>query len=285
MKNLFSFLVGIAVNAILCNIAITTIPAPANFALVVSIIAYFGYLGITEPVKIGHKGVATLFGARIPIVINEGRNWLLPRPIMNFVEVDCREKPLNFAVSEALSSEDIPMKVNVSAQIKVVDPYKSLSVEKIEDSLKEVGARSIRWETKKLPALELTKGMEELSERLKKEIDDTSEKNWGIDAKQVFVTDIRLPKDLEDAMTQKKTEEAQKDSERTEFNHILTMLGGDDLEEGKKAWKEMKPKDRATIMQAERGKRTVITVDGGAGDFTKGSVAAAALNKGKGGRK
>lgn len=284
--NFTTFVIGFAFCTVLSLVAFVIFSYPVYWPLIAGIWAYFGILGITKKIEIGWKAVPTFLGKRVrwyPI-LPEGYNWFLPRPIGGIKEVDCRVKTRGDITStEVLSKDNILVRFSVSIQTMILDPYLSLSVDDPDKAVDELTDRTLRWEANKKVATDLPSEKEALSNLIENEADKISEK-WGMDVQQVMVKEVRLPKDMEEAFANKQTEIAQKDAETVEFNHVLTMLGSGDLEEGKKAWNEMKPQERAKIMQAERGKRIVVTVDGNAGDFTKGSVAAEAMRS-RGGKK
>ena len=289
LKNWNTLVIGGIFNFIIVLITdllflVLDLPTISFWTIIPALVTYFGYCGIKK-IDVQHEGVPLIFGKRLTmfgykISILEGWIWILPWPFMNIKIVDTREKPKPIPLTEVLSNDNIPMKVDVHAQIKIVDPHAYLSAENPEDALVELSERTVRWKIQEKKAVDLPGAKEELSHTLQDEMDRVALNRWGMDVVQIFVTDIRLPEDLERAMVKKQREEEEATYEFREFQHILKILGAGDEEKGKEAWLKMTPEERAKIMQAERGKRTVVTVDGTAGDFTKGGVAGSVI-KGK----
>ena len=100
---------------------------------------------------------------------------------------------------------------------------------------------------------------------------------WGFKKgiKKCLINKITIPKTIASAKAKTEIEKANAVAENTQINLVWSQLGAGNIEQGKKDWLKMPTEERSKILQAERNKRKVITVDGNAGDFTKGSVAGA----------
>ena len=275
-------------------------------------VTYFGFYGL-KSLKPYWNGVPILLGQPVPwYVIPDGYFWQFPEPIMGFINVFVGQKDLDIAVKKALSRDNVEIDVDTLVQANVSDPYKWASVENPDKALKTLVERNIRVYTNtkqsvempgqkvefstnlengvKIPVLdkddnvimavnEKTGILEEKTVTIEAVKDIADQWGYGGGIKKCIINDIRLPDEMVKANTEKEVEKAQVTSETTQQDLFLTLLGGGDIVVGRKAFLEMTPEERAKNIQAERGKRRVITVDGNAGDFTKGGVAGAEIRR------
>ena len=287
----------------------------------ISFAIYFGYYGIKK-LEPFWNGVPTFLGHPLSwYVIPSGYFWQLPEPFMGFIAVNVKLKDLDIEIKKALSQDNVDVDIDALVQARVTDPYKWASVEKADEALRTLVKRNIRIYTNlidsnqmpgqkvefsrhleigigipvldengnKIPILDENK--QEIFEKGKKRVEEemiesvpTTAEAWGFGAgiEKCIINDIRLPEAIVKANVDKKVETAQVESETTQQNLYLALLGGGEIEKGREAFLEMTPEERSKNIQAERNKRKVITVDGNAGDMTKGLVSGATIMKGGG---
>ncbi|MFH1402245.1 MAG: hypothetical protein ABIG87_01300 [Patescibacteria group bacterium] len=281
---------------------------------------YFGYYGIQKLKPFWNGVPTFLGRPLTWYIIPSGYFWQLPEPFMGFIAVFVKLKDLDIAIKKALSKDNVDIEVDALVQAKVSDPYIWASVEDPDKALKTLVERNIRIYTNlvdselmpgqkvefsrhlekglRIPVLDkkgnktpfLDENGNEIIEedgttRIKKELVEAvpvASAQWGYGGgiAKCIINDIRIPAEMVKANIDKKVETAQVESETTQQNLFLSLLGGGDIVEGKKAFLKMDPEERSKIIQAERAKRKVITVDGNAGDFTKGAVAGAEIGRG-----
>ncbi|HAP74216.1 TPA: hypothetical protein DCP88_02740 [Candidatus Campbellbacteria bacterium] len=291
----------------------------ASVLVDLAILLVFGWNGIRE-IKPVHIGVPMIFGDLSDLfLLPGGYFWLPPKPFMDFVEVSLKERTMNPDIKGILSSDNKTASIDAQIQFFVSNPYIYLKVDEPDKALEGLVGRNVRWlanmvEVVKLPGVkglfsDLLEGTtldkivghdstdtdrvvaEALALGLIKDsaedfskinvggIKETAEE-WGLTIKKAMVTEVGIPQEITKANAEKDVEMAQARSETIQQELFWTLLGGGNLEEGKEVWKKMDGPERAKIIQAERNKRTVITVDGNAGDFTKGAVAGAQITGG-----
>jgi len=287
-----------------------------------SFVIYFGYYGVKKLEPFWNGVPTFLGRPLSWYIIPSGYFWQLSEPFMGFIAVFVKLKDLDIAIKKALSKDNVDIEVDALVQAKVSDPYIWASVEDPDKALKTLVERNIRIYTNlvdselmpgqkvefsrhlekglripvldkkgnKIPVLD-ENGQEIVEEdgtpRVKRELVEAvpvASAQWGYGGgiAKCIINDIRLPNEMVKANIDKKVEVAQVESETTQQNLFLTLLGGGNKEKGKEAFLKMTPEERAKNIQAERKKRTVITVDGNAGDITKGLVSGATIMKGGG---
>lgn len=285
----------------------------------VGFITYFGFYGLKKLKPFWNGVPILLGQPIPWYIIPDGRFWQLPEPIMSFINVFIGQKDLDIAIKKALSQDNVEIDVDALVQAKVSDPYKWASVENPDKALKTLVERNIRVYTNTKHSTEMPGQKVKFSTNLEDGVDISvldkegnaimiedkktgniiektvkiesvpiAAEQWGYGSgiAKCIINDIRLPDEMVKANTEKEVEKAQVFSETTQQNLFLSLLGGgggktdeENVAKGRKIWETMSGEERAKIVQAERGKRKVITVDGNAGDFTKGGVAGAEVRR------
>ncbi len=277
-----------------------------NWITFITFVIYFGYFGIRK-IKEFWSAVPVVLGQPIPsYIISSGYFWQLPKPFMSYIPVYTGQRGLDVPTVTALSLDQIEVSIDAQIQARVTEPYNWARTEDADKALLTLGERNLRilintHPLKAIPGLkqqfskDLEDGVTEFIEYDKngdptgKTITTGEEVKavkteagmWGFKdgIDKCLVNKITIPPEITKAKAQEQVEQAQAVSEKTQQNLLYDLLGAGDMELGKKDWLALPSDERAKILQAERGKRTVVTVDGNAGDFTKGSVAAKAIDK------
>jgi len=263
----------------------------------IAVIIYFGIYGIKK-IKPFWNGVPILLGQPVPwYVIPDGYFWQLPEPLMGFISVYIGQRNINIPPVTALTRDLVEVTLDLQIQAEVTEPYKWASVENADKALLTLGKRNLRILINSnllvmIPGLKqqfsrnLKNGVLALDvhdengikigeEKLKSMEEEAS--IWGFKKgiKKCLINKITIPKTIASAKAKTEIEKANAVAENTQINLVWSQLGAGNIEQGKKDWLKMPTEERSKILQAERNKRKVITVDGNAGDFTKGSVAGA----------
>ena len=221
-------------------------------------------------VESGHKGVPTPMGGRTEqFTYDEGLIWKPPEPLMGFIPVDIRETDYNMNGTVALSKDLVPVIIDFSVKAMVIDPYASTWIEGLEKSIVDLFLREARnfiGDTKstKTPYTKealrnyLRDQCEKETMEIRGEKGEIKKRSWGVKFPRIFVTDIRLPKSLEDAYVQKQVEKALA---------IANLVRVSNLAKGVRAIKAnkllaMNDEEILNAVQTEYGTADRIIVDG-----------------------
>ncbi len=262
---------------------------------------YFGWEGLAK-VPVGHRGLALLIGKRqTNPVLDEGWIWYWPAPIGAVEAVDCRRRKIEQEVTEVLSQDKKPVKINTASEVRTVNPLLFVGVESgsADDLYRDRVDQITRLIAAKIEAEDLTeskialthvlengtrkgaaiKGLEEKIKRPEdlKELErlelkgmlDYALRNWGIEVLEIRVTDVRLPKEIEAAKVQISVEQAQKQAEAIEIENLNALVRS-----VRKAHPKLSTQEAVAAVQAERGKRTVINIEGTANPLVQAGTLA-----------
>ncbi len=271
-------------------------------------IFYFGWCGIRK-IEEFWCGIPVILGQPIPnFILPSGYFWQLPEPIMSFLPVYQGRRDLDLPTVKALSRDQIEVTMDAQIQARVTNPYEWIRAEEADKMLITLGERNLRIliNSKKLgeiPGLkqEFSRKLEEgvpslpvydengepaldekgniKTEELKSVKEEA--KLWGFNEgiDKCIVNKITIPEEITKAKADAEKEKADTEAENIQQNLVYSQLGAGDIDRGKTDWLSMPPSERAMIMQAERKKRKVFTVDGNADGWTKGQVASAAMKQ------
>lgn len=243
-------------------------------ALFVGLI-YFGWEGFRQ-VPVGHQAVQLVFGTRTAKLYKEGWIWNWPKPIGDLVIVDVRNKPLDMPLTEVLTADNVLVGMDTTLQMKISNLSTYLNAKEAETSLKNGAGRDLRAIVKKLQSATIVQEKERIVQTVTgtpgtvgtdlegltlKALSDAPEQ-LGITVLEVQIGHIRLPKEIEDARANVQVEKAQKEAEAIETDTLAELVQ-------RLIDKGVKPQDALVAVQAERGKRTVINIEGSASDAVK----------------
>ncbi|MBI4360304.1 hypothetical protein HY572_00860 [Candidatus Micrarchaeota archaeon] len=187
-------------------------PALAVFAL-----ALIALLAALAPrlyeFKEYERGVIFRLG-RFQYVAQPG--WHVLFPAFQTVEVvDMRTQTLDVDPQDVITKEDIRLRIDAIAYIRIVDAKKAvIEVKDITNAVSHLLHGELRSQIGRLPMQDVLENMDELNAKLYlalKQVED----DWGIKAINVEITDIELPQGLEDAF--RRREEAKQYKEKIEI--------------------------------------------------------------------
>lgn len=133
-------------------------------------------------------------------------------PIIESVpkKVSLRIVPYMFSAEQTLTRDNIPVSVDAVVYYRVVDPEKAiLHVEDYEIATQFASQTSLREVIGMVELDELLAHREKIAEHLQEIIDEKTEA-WGVKVTSVELRDIRIPKELQDAIAR----QAQAERER-----------------------------------------------------------------------
>ncbi|MDD5083936.1 MAG: SPFH domain-containing protein [Candidatus Moranbacteria bacterium] len=258
---------------------------------------YFGWEGL-RTVQIGFTAVPLFLGKRVAgKVLTEGLVWYWPKPFGNIQEVDAKKRSIDQEVTEILSKDDVPIKIDLSSEVQVVDPQRYLGATGAEDLYKQGVDGILRLIVSKLNSEVVPRSkvgivhvlingtltgegipgvpasgaeeVQELEEFAVEGIQNHALTEWGIKLNRVRITTVRLPVELEAARANVRVEYAQQEAESKETETVIKQM-----KRYKESFPNLSDAQIATIVQAERGKRQAITIDGNASPLEKAGALA-----------
>ncbi len=238
-------------------------------------IAFF-MLGVKN-ITMVHRGIPVVLGQRLSEPnsgLSEGFIWVVPF-FIDIHPISVAEVTVDVNMTEVMSGDDIPTKVDASIQLRVSNPYLFSSLTDYKKAIYDLTDKLTRIAISKMKAMEAATSKSEISERIRSGngadnnnendtkhkvigLENHAKKQWGIEVLLINVTSVRLPKELEEDSTNIKREKLQAKAERIEMKNVKNLM---------KSLREEFPgftdEQLAEIVQSERGKRKVISIKGG----------------------
>jgi regulator of protease activity HflC (stomatin/prohibitin superfamily) len=181
--------------------------------LVFAVIALAIFVLITSAIKVVQeyeRGVIFRLG-RVVGVKGPGIIFLIPF-IDRMVKVDLRTITLDIPSQEAITRDNVTVKVNAVAYFRVIDPERSVvAVEDYRKATWQIAQTSLRSVLGQSDLDELLIRRDEINQKLQKIIDEQTEP-WGIKVSIVEVKDVELPDSLKRAMARQAEAEREKRS-------------------------------------------------------------------------
>lgn len=207
-----------SVNVISVGILIIT-AAAAFVALIVGpwqlvcAVALPGLILAAAPRQIEQweRGILLRLG-RFRRVLEPGISWIIPGFEWITAAVDMRIRSTSFSAEKTLTRDTVPVNVDAVLFWVVVDAKKAvLEVKHFEKTVSWAAQTTLRDVIGKTELVRMIAEREALDEELQSIIDaKTSE--WGITVQSVEIRDVRIPTDLEDAMSRKAQADREKEA-------------------------------------------------------------------------
>lgn len=165
------------------------------------------------------RGIILTFG-KFSNIRQPGLNWIFPLlGIQRLIRVDIRIKAVDVPDQEAITRDNISVRINAVIYYKVVDAAKAvLEVENFTSAVSQLAQTTMRNASGEVDLDQLLSQRDEISERIQKVIDAASE-SWGIEVMNVELKDIQLPEDM------KRTIAKQAEAERERRAVIIQSEG------------------------------------------------------------
>ncbi len=143
--------------------------------------------------------------------------WHVIIPIFQrLIKVDIRVKAVDVPNQEAITKENIPIGINAVIYFRVKDPSKAiLEVEDFFYAVSQLAQTTMRNAVGEVKLDELLSNKKQVSENIKKAVDDISEQ-WGVDVQSVELKDIILPESLKRTLA--KVAEAEREKQAVIIN-------------------------------------------------------------------
>lgn len=146
---------------------------------------------------------------------NPGWKILIP-VFQKVIKVDIRVKAVDVPDQEAITKDNIPIRINAVIYFRVIDAAKAvLDVEDFFYAVSQLAQTTMRNAVGEVTLDELLSNKATISERIKKTVDLASDP-WGIDVQSVELKDIILPESLKRTIA--KVAEAEREKQAVIIN-------------------------------------------------------------------
>lgn len=146
---------------------------------------------------------------------NPGWKILIP-VFQRLLKVDIRVKAVDVPDQEAITKDNIPIRINAVIYYRVIDAKKAvLEVEDYFYAVSQLAQTTMRNAVGEVTLDELLANKAEVSEKIKKTVDLASDP-WGIDVQSVELKDIVLPESLKRTIA--KVAEAEREKQAVIIN-------------------------------------------------------------------
>ena len=178
------------------------------FIVAVLVVGLGGLVSAVRVVQEYERGVifrlGRLIGAKGP-----GLFFLIPF-FDRMVKVDLRVVTLDVPTQEAITHDNVTVKVNAVAYFRVIDPDKAVvAVEDFRRATWQIAQTSLRSVIGEADLDELLAQRERINDKLATIVDEATEP-WGIKVSQVEVKDVELPQSMQRAMARQAEAEREK---------------------------------------------------------------------------
>ena len=155
------------------------------------------------------RGIVLLMG-KYQTTWNPGWKILIP-VFQRVIKVDIRVKAVDVPDQEAITRDNIPIRINAVIYFRVNNAEKAvLEVQDFFYAVSQLAQTTMRNAVGEVTLDELLSNKKEISERIKKTVDAASDP-WGIDVQSVELKDIVLPESLKRTIA--KVAEAQREKQ------------------------------------------------------------------------
>ncbi len=146
-----------------------------------------------------------------------GAGWHVLVPVFQrMVKVDIRVRAVDVPDQEAITKDNIPVRINAVIYYKVADAAKAvIEVENYVEAVNQMAQTTMRNAVGEVKLDQLLSNKQQVSENIKQHIDRTSEQ-WGIDVQSVELKDIMLPDSLKRTLA--KVAEAEREKQAVIIN-------------------------------------------------------------------
>jgi len=143
--------------------------------------------------------------------------WKILIPVFQrFIRVDVRVKAVDVPDQEAITKDNIPIRINAVIYYRVSDAAKAIiEVEDYFNAVSQLAQTTMRNAVGEVKLDELLTQKKEVSERIKLVVDRVSDE-WGVDVQSVELKDIVLPESLKRTLA--KVAEAEREKQAVIIN-------------------------------------------------------------------
>jgi len=177
-------------------------------ALPLAIILFFLLLSMIRQINQYERGIMLTMGR---YTSTKDPGWRLVIPIFQrMIKVDIRTKVVDVPDQEAITKDNVSIKINAVIYYKVEIAEKAvLEVESFYFAISQLAQTTMRNIVGEVTLDELLKNRDEIAKRIETIVDKVSNV-WGIDVQSVELKDIGLPDDLKRTMAKAAEAEREK---------------------------------------------------------------------------
>lgn len=137
--------------------------------------------------------------------------WRLVIPVFQSMKkVDIRTKAVDVPDQEAITKDNIPVKINAVVYYKVADAGKAiLEVENFYYAVSQLAQTTMRNAVGEVSLDELLQQRAQIAERIEKYVDEKTDP-WGVDIEAVELKDVVIPEDLKRTISKEAEAEREK---------------------------------------------------------------------------
>lgn len=141
------------------------------------------------------RGVLFQFG-KFKRVLNPGWNLVIPI-IQSYKKVDVRTKAVDVPEQDAITKDNVSIRINAVIYYKVFDAAKSIiAVEKFQYAVSQLAQTTMRNAVGAVSLDELLTERDKISNEICKIIDEATDP-WGIKVENVELKDVKLPEEMQ----------------------------------------------------------------------------------------
>jgi regulator of protease activity HflC (stomatin/prohibitin superfamily) len=131
-----------------------------------------------------------------------GLFWIIPLGVDRSVKVDMRVLTDGVEQQEAMTRDNVPIKVNAVIWYRVVKPDKAvIEVQNVRNAVIQVALTTLRNSIGQHTLDDVLKERERLSGLLKERVDQVTEA-WGVEIQNVEMKNVEIPDSMQRAMAQ-----------------------------------------------------------------------------------
>lgn len=156
------------------------------------------------------RGILFRFG-KFKKIMNPGWNLVLPI-IESYRKVDIRTKAVDVPEQDAITRDNVSIKINAVLYYKVFDASKAiLAVEKYQYAVGQLAQTTMRNAVGAVSLDELLSERDKISTEICKVIDEATDP-WGIKVENVELKDVKLPEEMQRTIAKVAEAEREKDA-------------------------------------------------------------------------
>ncbi|MCC6905746.1 MAG: slipin family protein [Anaerolineae bacterium] len=178
--------------------------------IVIGAVVVIGFvlLSAIRVVQEYERGVVFRLGR---VIGAKGPGLILILPVLDrMVKVDLRTVTLDVPTQEAITNDNVSVKVNAVAYYRVIDPEKAVvNVEDYQRATWQIAQTSLRSVIGEAELDELLAKREQINEQLAIIVDEATEP-WGVKVSKVEIKDVELPPTMQRAMARQAEAEREK---------------------------------------------------------------------------
>ena len=173
---------------------------PELLLIVAAILFFVGLTGFRVAQQY-ERGLVFRFGRFIDIR-GPGLFWIVPLGIEKAVKVDMRVLTDGVEQQEAMTRDNVPVKVNAVIWYRVVKPDLAvIEVQNVRNAVIQVALTTLRNVIGQHSLDDVLKEREKLSGLLKERVDSMTEE-WGVEIQNVEMKNVEIPASMQRAMAQ-----------------------------------------------------------------------------------